>query len=345
VRIVFFLGSAMPLYAHERETAKIMALAPVIPVLTVASVEDGLAQAKALIAGGLYAIEVTLRTPSALEAIKAIANNIPDAVVGAGTIVSADQINQAVAAGAKFLVSPGAPAVLANAAAQSPVPFLPGCATASEAMALMELGFRALKLFPAEAAGGVKLLASLAAPLPNLRFCPTGGIDLEKAPEYLRLPNVPCVGGSWMLQKAALAAGDGPPPRYTPAEGSRCAALGGCRCGLGLSFGALLGDFALELDRVLRKLRLVGLDEEIVEAAAMLDRTQGRRGDPQAHRALEHIRDKRDLDEVGQEARAGLAVGMADLVAGLNGDSSQLAAACHRTTILQTNASARSRQI
>jgi 2-dehydro-3-deoxyphosphogluconate aldolase / (4S)-4-hydroxy-2-oxoglutarate aldolase len=198
----------MPLYAHERETAKIMALAPVIPVLTVASVEDGLAQAKALIAGGLYAIEVTLRTPSALEAIKAIANNIPDAVVGAGTIVSADQINQAVAAGAKFLVSPGTPAVLANAAAQSPVPFLPGCATASEAMALMELGFRGLKLFPAEAAGGVKLLASLAAPLPNLRFCPTGGIDLEKAPEYLRLPNVPCVGGSWMLQKAALAAGD-----------------------------------------------------------------------------------------------------------------------------------------
>src|SRR4029077_7102440 len=120
----------MPLYLHGRETASIMALAPVIPVLTVASVEDGLAQAKALIAGGLYAIEVTLRTTSALEAIKAIANNIPDAVVGAGTIVSADQINQAVAAGAKFLVSPGAPAVLATAAAQSPVPFLPGCATA-----------------------------------------------------------------------------------------------------------------------------------------------------------------------------------------------------------------------
>jgi 2-dehydro-3-deoxyphosphogluconate aldolase / (4S)-4-hydroxy-2-oxoglutarate aldolase len=198
----------MTLYAHERETAKIMALAPVIPVLTVASVEDGLAQAKALVAGGLYAIEVTLRTPSALEAIKAIAKNVPKAVVGAGTIVSADQINRAVAAGAKFLVSPGAPAVLANAAAQSPVPFLPGCATASEAMALRELGFRALKLFPAEAAGGVKLLASLVAPLPDLRFCPTGGIDLEKATEYLRLPNVPCVGGSWMLQKAALATGD-----------------------------------------------------------------------------------------------------------------------------------------
>ena len=198
----------MPLYPHERETAKIMALAPVIPVLTVASVEDGVAQAKALVAGGLYAIEVTLRTPAALEAIKAIAKNVPRALVGAGTIVSADQINHAVAAGAKFLVSPGAPAALAKAAAGSPVPFLPGCATASEAMALRELGFRALKLFPAEAAGGTKLLASLAAPLPDLRFCPTGGIDLEKAPEYLKLPNVPCVGGSWMLQKAALATGD-----------------------------------------------------------------------------------------------------------------------------------------
>src|ERR1700722_17407874 len=198
----------MPLYAHERETAKIMALAPVIPVLTVASVEDGLAQAKALIAGGLYAIEVTLRTPSALEAIKAIAKNVPKAVVGAGTIVSADQINQAVAAGAKFLVSPGAPAGLAKAAAQSPVPFLPGCATASEAMALRELGFHALKLFPAEAVGGAKLLASLAGPLPDLRFCPTGGIDLAKAPSYLGLPNVLCVGGSWMLPKAALAAGN-----------------------------------------------------------------------------------------------------------------------------------------
>src|SRR5580704_1607268 len=198
----------MPLYPHGRETASIMALAPVIPVLTVASVEDGLAQAKALVAGGLYAIEVTLRTPSALEAIKAIAKNVPKAVVGAGTIVSPDQISQAVAAGAKFLVSPGAPAALAKAAAQSPVPFLPGCATASEAMALRELGFRALKLFPAEAVGGAKLLASLAAPLPDLRFCPTGGIDQAKAPEYLKLPNVACVGGSWMLPKASLSRGD-----------------------------------------------------------------------------------------------------------------------------------------
>jgi len=195
-------------YSRDGETASIMALAPVIPVLTVSSVEDGVAQAKALAAGGLYAIEVTLRTPSALAAIKAIAREVPDAVVGAGSIVSADQIDDAVAAGARFLVSPGASPELARAAAASPVPFLPGCATASEAMALRDLGFRALKLFPAEAVGGAKLIASLAAPLPDLRFCPTGGIDLGKAPDYLKLPNVACVGGSWMLPKDALARGD-----------------------------------------------------------------------------------------------------------------------------------------
>jgi 2-dehydro-3-deoxyphosphogluconate aldolase/(4S)-4-hydroxy-2-oxoglutarate aldolase len=199
---------AMPLYSRHGETAAIMGLAPVIPVLTVDSVEDGLAQAKALIAGGLYAIEVTLRTPSALAAIAAISEAIPDAVAGAGTIVTAEQIDEALAAGARFLVSPGATPALAKAAAQSPVPFLPGCATASEAMTLRELGFRALKLFPAEAVGGVRLLASLAAPLPDLSFCPTGGIDLAKAPDYLKLPNVACVGGSWMLTKASLKRGD-----------------------------------------------------------------------------------------------------------------------------------------
>jgi 2-dehydro-3-deoxyphosphogluconate aldolase / (4S)-4-hydroxy-2-oxoglutarate aldolase len=151
---------------------------------------------------------VTLRTPSALAAIAAISKAVPDAVAGAGTIVLAEQIDEALAAGARFLVSPGATPALAKAAAQSPVPFLPGCATASEAMALREFGFRALKLFPAEAVGGVRLLASLAAPLPDLSFCPTGGIDLAKAPDYLKLPNVACVGGSWMLPKASLKRGD-----------------------------------------------------------------------------------------------------------------------------------------
>ncbi len=195
-------------YSRDAESAAIMALAPVIPVLTVRSVEDGLGQARALVAGGLLAIEVTLRTPSALDAIAAIASAVPGAVVGAGTITSPAQIGEAVEAGARFLVSPGTTRALAEAAVAAPVPFLPGCATASEAMALRELGFRALKLFPAEAVGGARLIASLAAPLADLRFCPTGGIDLAKAPDYLRLPNVACIGGSWMLPKDALAEGD-----------------------------------------------------------------------------------------------------------------------------------------
>src|ERR1700677_3956268 len=164
-----------------------MKLAPVIPVLTVSDVEDGVAQAAALVAGGLLAIEVTLRTAAALDAIAAIAKRVPGAHVGAGTIVEPGQIAEAVAAGARFLVSPGASPRLAQAAAAAPAPFLPGVATASEAITLMELGFRALKLFPAEAVGGARLLASLAGPLPELRFCPTGGIDLAKAPAYLAL--------------------------------------------------------------------------------------------------------------------------------------------------------------
>ena len=190
------------------DVLSIMALAPVIPVLTVRDAEDGVAQATALVAGGLRAIEVTLRTPGAIAAIKAIAARVPGATVGAGTITRPEQIDEAVAAGARFLVSPGASPRLAQAAAQAPVPFLPGVATVSEALALMDLGIRAMKLFPAEAVGGVKLLSSIAAPLPDLKFCPTGGIDLAKAPSYLALPNVVCVGGSWMLPKQAIAAGD-----------------------------------------------------------------------------------------------------------------------------------------
>src|SRR5579883_765252 len=185
-----------------------MKLAPVIPVLTVRDAEDGVAQARALVAGGLPAIEVTLRTPKALEAIRAIRDQVEGAFVGAGTILRPEQIAAACEAGARFLVSPGASPRLAEAAAAAPVPFLPGAATASEAIALMELGFRYLKFFPAEAIGGAKHLSSVAAPLPELKFCPTGGIDLAKAPTYLALENVVCVGGSWMLPRSALTAGD-----------------------------------------------------------------------------------------------------------------------------------------
>ena len=194
--------------ARHAETLKIMTLAPVIPVLTVRDVEDALGQARALVAGGLFAIEVTLRTAAGLDAIAAIAREVPGAYVGAGTIVEPAQIEAAIKAGARFLVSPGCSARLADAAAAAPIPFLPGVATPSEAMALRERGFRALKLFPAEAVGGVKLLSSIAGPLPDLVFCPTGGIDLAKAPSYLALANVKCVGGSWMLPKAALEARD-----------------------------------------------------------------------------------------------------------------------------------------
>ena len=196
--------------AESRHAAVVatMKLAPVIPVLTVRDVADGVAQARALVAGGLPAIEVTLRTPAALAAIAEIARSVPGAHVGAGTIVDPAQIQAAVDAGARFLVSPGTSPALAKAAAEAPIPFLPGVATPSEAMTLRALGFRALKLFPAEAVGGAKLLASIFAPLPDLVFCPTGGIDAAKAPSYLALGNVLCVGGSWMLPKAALEAGD-----------------------------------------------------------------------------------------------------------------------------------------
>ncbi len=187
--------------ARHQAVVATMKLAPVIPVLTVRDVADGVAQARALVAGGLPPIEVTLRTPAALDAIAAIARSVPGAHVGAGTIVEPAQIEAAVNAGAKFLVSPGTSPALAAAAAQAPVAFLPGVATPSEAMTLRAMGFRELKLFPAEAVGGARLLASMHAPLPDLVFCPTGGIDAAKAPSYLALPNVLCVGGSWMLPK------------------------------------------------------------------------------------------------------------------------------------------------
>ncbi len=198
----------MDVRARHEATLKIMRLAPVIPVLTVRSVADGVAQARALVAGGLPAIEVTLRTDCALAAIAEIAKSVEGAFVGAGTVTTPAQIEAAVKVGATFMVSPGCTDVLVVAASQAPIPLLPGVATASEAMFLRERGFRAMKLCPAEAVGGVKLLASLSGPLPDLTFCPTGGIDLAKAPIYLALPNVACVGGSWMLPKEALANGD-----------------------------------------------------------------------------------------------------------------------------------------
>jgi 2-dehydro-3-deoxyphosphogluconate aldolase/(4S)-4-hydroxy-2-oxoglutarate aldolase len=186
----------------------LVAKTPVIPVLTIERAADAVPLARALVAGGLPVIEVTLRTKVALEAIRAIAAELPDCVVGVGTVTRESDIAAAVAAGAKYLVSPGTPSELAAALADASVPVLPGCATVSEAMALATRGFKVLKFFPAEASGGVAWLKSIAAPLPDLKFCPTGGIDAKNIAAYLGCPNVLAVGGSWVAPKDAIAAGD-----------------------------------------------------------------------------------------------------------------------------------------
>ncbi|KMS68677.1 keto-deoxy-phosphogluconate aldolase [Streptomyces viridochromogenes] len=188
--------------------ASVLDLAPVVPVVVIEDVSDAVPLARALVAGGLPAIEVTLRTPAALDAIREVAAGVPDAVVGAGTVITPDQVNAAVAAGARFLVSPGWTDVLLEAMRGSGVPFLPGVSTTSEVVTLLERGVREMKFFPAEAAGGTAYLKSLNGPLPQARFCPTGGIGPATAPDYLSLPNVACVGGSWMLPANAVAARD-----------------------------------------------------------------------------------------------------------------------------------------
>ncbi|GAA3856053.1 bifunctional 4-hydroxy-2-oxoglutarate aldolase/2-dehydro-3-deoxy-phosphogluconate aldolase [Streptomyces sp. NPDC003631] len=186
----------------------VLDLAPVVPVVVVADAADAVPLARALVAGGLPAIEVTLRTPAGLDAIRAIAAEVADAVVGAGTVITPAQVSDSVAAGARFLVSPGWTDSLLAAMQASGVPFLPGVSTTSEVVALLERGVREMKFFPAQAAGGTAYLKSLAGPLPQARFCPTGGIGPANAPEYLALPNVGCVGGTWMLPQDAIEAKD-----------------------------------------------------------------------------------------------------------------------------------------
>lgn len=193
---------------HNAGLLAILKRAPVIPVLTVHGPDDAVPLAQALVDGGLPVLEVTLRTEGALKAIEAIAHAVPDAIVGAGTVLSASQVEEARSAGSRFLVSPGSTLKLAEAATHAGIPLLPGVATASEAMAMAELGYHVLKFFPAEPAGGVAYLKSLSAPLPHLMFCPTGGIDETKAKSYLALPNVVCVGGSWITPADAVKAGE-----------------------------------------------------------------------------------------------------------------------------------------
>jgi 2-dehydro-3-deoxyphosphogluconate aldolase/(4S)-4-hydroxy-2-oxoglutarate aldolase len=181
---------------------------PVLPVVVLDRVEDAVPVARALVAGGLPAIELTLRTPVALDAIRAIADEVPEILVGAGTVVTPGQARQAMDAGARFLVSPGSTPALLDAMAETGLPFLPGTATVSEVLAVLEAGFTEMKFFPAEASGGAAFLKAVAAPLPAVRFCPTGGITAASAASYLSLPNVGCVGGSWLTPADALAQGD-----------------------------------------------------------------------------------------------------------------------------------------
>ncbi|PZU23235.1 MAG: keto-deoxy-phosphogluconate aldolase [Shinella sp.] len=181
---------------------------PVMPVLIIERVEDAVPLARALAAGGLKAIEVTLRTPVALEAIRAIAEGSPDTLVGAGTILSPEDYVAAVKAGSKFIVSPGATPALFAAAKASDVPFLPGTSSASEIMLAREAGLRVVKFFPAEQSGGAPFLKAISSPIADMKFCPTGGISLKNANDYLSLPNVVCVGGSWVAPKDMVVAGD-----------------------------------------------------------------------------------------------------------------------------------------
>lgn len=176
----------------------IMTAAPVIPVLIVEDAKKAVPMAQALVRGGLKVLEVTLRTAHALEAMDAIREHVSDAIVGAGTVLNEGQYADAVAAGAQFIVSPGATDALIDTASRYDAPLLPGAATASEVMRLMEHGYSRLKFFPAEQAGGAAYLKSLSSPLSAVKFCPTGGITPEKAKTYLDLPNVICVGGSWV---------------------------------------------------------------------------------------------------------------------------------------------------
>lgn len=197
-----------PLPQNTKRLLEILTAQPVIPVVAVESAIEGVNLARALAAGGIKAIEVTLRTPAALDAIRAIVSEVPETVCGAGTILDTKQFDKATKAGARFIVSPGASMEILDAARSAEPPLLPGSATPSELMAMLQEGYEILKFFPAEQVGGANFLRSIAPVFPMLSFCPTGGISLSNVKDYLSLPNVICVGGSWVAPKNAVAAGD-----------------------------------------------------------------------------------------------------------------------------------------
>jgi 2-dehydro-3-deoxyphosphogluconate aldolase/(4S)-4-hydroxy-2-oxoglutarate aldolase len=192
----------------QEELAALFEQATIIPVLTIERLEDAVPLAKALVAGGVRTLEITLRTPVAIESAKAIMAHVPEAVVGIGTILNADDLARAEGIGARFGISPGATPDLLKAAAASALPFAPGIATASELMLGLSHGFNLVKFFPAEQSGGIKALRALAGPFPDVRFCPTGGIGEANAASWLAEPNVVAVGGSWLCPAADIRSGN-----------------------------------------------------------------------------------------------------------------------------------------
>ena len=194
--------------ADSMDPLELMRIGPVIPVIVIDDIEQAVPLARALVDGGVRVLEVTLRTPVALDAIRAIAREVPDAIVGVGTISRVEHFEQAIQAGARFGVSPGLTRELVDAAHASRLPLLPGVMTPSDVIRARNAGFFALKLFPAQQAGGIGMLKALSGPFPDVTFCPTGGVTPTSAPDFLALPNVGCVGGSWLTPPAMVKAGD-----------------------------------------------------------------------------------------------------------------------------------------
>ncbi len=215
------MTSTASMQDRQSHAAELLRNAGVLPVITVHTLDEARAIADALLEGGLNTLELTLRTPVAVDALAMLKRERPDIVIGAGTVLNADNIRASVDAGADFLVTPGTPAALADALVDAAIPAVPGAATPTEFMALRERGFRNCKLFPASAVGGLAMLKGLAGPLHDMRFCPTGGISESNAAEFLAQPNVLCIGGSWMLDKAWIAAGDWPRVRETAARAAQ----------------------------------------------------------------------------------------------------------------------------
>ena len=187
---------------------EILNAGPVVPVMVIKQIEDAVPLAKALLAGGVKVLEITLRTPIAIDAIKMIAEEVPDAIVGAGTVATLKDLQAVIRAGGVFAISPGLTPTLLQDANQNSIALIPGISTASELMLGMEMGYSEFKFFPAAAAGGTKMLKSIGGPFPQVTFCPTGGISPDNYLEYLALKNVACVGGSWLVPNDAVAAGD-----------------------------------------------------------------------------------------------------------------------------------------